>query len=43
MIMEFNLALLDKCSWRLKVENKSLWYTVLAARYGVVGVIADGG
>jgi len=33
-IRKFNLALLSKWCWRLKEERGSLWYRVLAARYG---------
>jgi len=36
-IQEFNLALLGKWCWQMRVENKSLWYRVLAARYREVG------
>ncbi|XP_024636485.1 uncharacterized protein [Medicago truncatula] len=36
-IQEFNLALLGKWCWRMRVENRSLWYRVLFARYGEVG------
>ena len=38
-IREFNLALLAKWCWRMRVENRSLWYRVLASRYGEVGGI----
>jgi len=38
-IGEFNLALLGKWCWRMRVESRSLWYKVLAARYGEVGVV----
>jgi len=36
-IQEFNLALFGKWCWRMRVENRSLWYRVLSARYGEVG------
>ena len=36
-IREFNLALLGKWCWRMRVENRSLWYRVLSAKYGEVG------
>jgi len=39
MIREFNLALLAKWCWRMRVENRILWYRVLASRYGEVGGI----
>ena len=43
-IREFNLALLGKWCWRMRVENRSLWYRVLAGRYGEVGgIIAEDG
>jgi len=43
-IREFNLALLGKWCWRMRVENRSLWYSVLSARYGEVGgTIAEEG
>lgn len=43
-IREFNLALLGKWCWRMRVENRSLWYTFLAARCGEVGgIIAEEG
>jgi len=38
-IRECNLALLAKWCWRMMVENRSLWYRVLASRYGKVGGI----
>jgi len=38
-IREFNLALLGKWCWRMRVENRSLWYRVLTGRYGEVGGI----
>jgi len=43
-IREFNLALLGKWCWRMRVENRSLWYRVLAGRYGEVGgvIVEDG-
>jgi hypothetical protein len=44
MIREFNLVLLSKWCWRLKIENRSLWYRTLVARYREIGwCIADGG
>jgi len=36
-IREFNLALLGKWCWRMRIENRILWYRVLSARYGEVG------
>jgi len=33
-IREFNLSLLSKWCWRLRVKKGTLWYKVLAARYG---------
>jgi len=43
-IQEFNLALLGKWCWRMRVENRSLWYRVLAGRYGDIrGIIAEEG
>lgn len=33
-LRDFNLALLWKWRWRMKVDKESLWYRVLAARYG---------
>ena len=36
-IREFNLALLGRWCWRLLVDSSSLWFRVLAARYGVEG------
>jgi len=38
-IREFNLALLAKWCWRMGVENRSLWYRVLASQYEEVGGI----
>jgi hypothetical protein len=41
---EFNLSLLGKWCWRLKVDKEGLWYRILKARYGEVGgCIMDGG
>jgi len=41
---EFNLSLLGKWCWRLKVDKEGLWYRVLKARYGEEGgCIRDGG
>ncbi|GAU47037.1 hypothetical protein TSUD_239950 [Trifolium subterraneum] len=34
-LREFNLALLGKWCWRMLVERDSLWFRVLAARYGL--------
>jgi len=34
-IRDFNSALLGKWCWRLLMERDSLWFRVLAARYGV--------
>ena len=31
---KFNIALLGKWCWRLLVDGGSMWYRVLAARYG---------
>jgi len=43
-IKEFNVALLGKWCWRLLENRDSLWYRVLASRYGVVGGhVLDGG
>jgi len=43
-IREFNLALLAKWCWRMRVKNRSLWYRVLASRYREVGgIIAEEG
>jgi len=43
-IREFILALLGKWCWRMRVENRSLWYRVLADRYREVGgIIAEEG
>lgn len=33
-LWEFNMALLDKWWWRLKEEQSSLWFRVLASRFG---------
>jgi len=43
-IREFNLALLGKWCWCMRVENRSVWYRVLAGRYGKVGciIVEDG-
>jgi len=46
---EFNIALLGKWCWRLLVNRGSMWYRVLAARYGKedgrlgAGVVLRGG
>ena len=43
-IREFNVALLGKWCWRLLVDRESLWFKVLAARYGETdGRLRDGG
>jgi len=42
-IREFNLALLGRWCWRLLVNSSSLWFRVLAARYGVEGGRLQGG
>jgi len=43
-IREFNYALLGKWCWRLLVDKSSLWFRVLAARYGMEGgQLVDGG
>jgi len=34
---EFKIALLGKWCWRVMADTHSLWYRVLAARYGVEG------
>ena len=36
-IKEFNIALLGKWGWRLLEDNDSMWFRVLAARYGLEG------
>ena len=36
-IREFNIALLGKWCWRLLEDNVSMWFRVLAARYGLEG------
>jgi hypothetical protein len=35
-IREFNVVLLAKWWWRMRVENRSLWYRVYVDRYGEV-------
>jgi len=42
-IREFNLALLGRWCWRLLVDRNSLWFRVLASRYGVEGGKIQGG
>jgi len=43
-IREFNSALLGKWCWRWLTEKESLWYRVLAAKYGEEGGrLVDGG
>ncbi|GAU37415.1 hypothetical protein TSUD_361200 [Trifolium subterraneum] len=43
-LREFNLALLGKWCWRMLVERDSLWFRVLAARYGLErGRLCEGG
>ena len=42
-IREFNLALLGRRCWRLLIDRSSLWFRVLAARYGVEGGRLQGG
>jgi hypothetical protein len=40
----FNIALLGKWCWRMSVEKGSMWYRVLAARYGeTIGRLLEGG
>jgi hypothetical protein len=34
-VKEFNLALLGKWCWRLLQEIESLWFKVLASKYGI--------
>jgi hypothetical protein len=34
-VKEFNLALLGKWCWRLLQETESLWFKVLASKYGI--------
>lgn len=34
-IRELNLALYGKECWRLVVDQDSLWFKVLSARYGI--------
>lgn len=47
--MEFNVSMLGKWCWRLLVDRESMWYRVLAARYGEedgrlkAGVVLCGG
>jgi len=36
-IREFNFALLGRWRWRLLIDSSSLWFRVLASRYGVEG------
>ncbi|GAU39043.1 hypothetical protein TSUD_59990 [Trifolium subterraneum] len=43
-VREFNLALLGKWCWWMLVDREGLWFSVLAARYGVErGRLRDGG
>lgn len=43
-LREFNVALLEKWCWRMLVDKEGLWYRVLKARYGEVGVrLKEGG
>jgi hypothetical protein len=42
-IREFNYTLLEKWCWRMLVDKNSLWFRVMAARYGVVGGQLVGG
>jgi hypothetical protein len=43
-LREFNYALLGKWCWRLLADRNSLWFRVMAARYGVEGSqLAEGG
>ena len=42
-IREFNIHVLGKWWWRMLVKKESLWYKVLAARYGQVrGRLSEG-
>ncbi|MCI26780.1 putative non-LTR retroelement reverse transcriptase related protein, partial [Trifolium medium] len=43
-LREFNIALLGKWCWRILVDRGGLWFSVLAARYGVErGSLREGG
>jgi hypothetical protein len=43
-LREFNIALLGKWCWRVLVERESLWFRVLATRYGMeFGRLKNGG
>jgi len=43
-IKEFNFALSSKWGWRMHIQKDSLWFKVLAARYGLEeGRVSEGG
>jgi len=44
MLLKFNIALLGKWCWKIKVDQDSLWFKVLVAKYGQEnGRVKEGG